>query len=113
MVDVGDWFGVGENGWMIVILFGVIEICCFVVEFDVILMKKFGQNFVIDVNIVCKIVQVVCVQFGECVVEVGLGFGLFILVILEIGVVVMVVEIDYWLVVCLLQIVVEYGVEVD
>lgn len=56
--------------------------------------KNFSQNFLIDKNIVNKIVQSANIQCGDTVLEIGPGSGALTLAMLELGAVVYAVEID-------------------
>ena len=56
--------------------------------------KKLGQNFVIDANIVRRIVKAAGVEAGTSVVEIGPGLGSLTLGLTEVGASVIAVEID-------------------
>jgi len=56
--------------------------------------KTLGQNFVHDPNTIRRVVSAADVRAGECVLEVGPGLGSLTLGLLEVGAVVVAVEID-------------------
>ncbi|MGI6605577.1 MAG: 16S rRNA (adenine(1518)-N(6)/adenine(1519)-N(6))-dimethyltransferase RsmA [Peptococcia bacterium] len=56
--------------------------------------KKWGQNFIFDLNLLRRIVEVAGIQAGDRVVEIGPGAGTLTRMLLEKGAEVLAVEID-------------------
>lgn len=63
-------------------------------EFGIKAKKKYGQNFLIDANIVNKIVEAAGVGEGDCVLEIGPGIGTMTQALAEAAGSVAAVEID-------------------
>jgi 16S rRNA (adenine1518-N6/adenine1519-N6)-dimethyltransferase len=75
-------------------LLGPAEVRLLAAELDLRPTKQRGQNFVIDANTVRRIVRESGVGAGDVVVEVGPGLGSLTLALLEVGAVVVAVEVD-------------------
>jgi 16S rRNA (adenine1518-N6/adenine1519-N6)-dimethyltransferase len=75
-------------------LLGPAEVRSLAAELELRPTKQRGQNFVIDANTVRRIVRESGVGPGDVVVEVGPGLGSLTLALLEVGAVVVAVEVD-------------------
>jgi 16S rRNA (adenine1518-N6/adenine1519-N6)-dimethyltransferase len=76
---------------------------------NVLLDKKFGQNFVIDPNVILKIVKLSKIEPNNKVLEIGAGIGNLTLGLLEKGAEVVAVERDPKLIPILLDLTKAYG----
>ena len=63
-------------------------------KYDFRFRKKFGQNFLIDTNVLGKIADSACIDPGDCVLEIGPGIGTLTQYLAERARQVVAVEID-------------------
>lgn len=73
--------------------------------FIVLVKKQFGQYFLVDCYYIDKIVMVVNLKDGDCLVEIGFGQGVIILLLLCVYLKLMVIEFDCDLIVLLIVVV--------
>lgn len=75
-------------------MLNVNETLSLVKKYEIVLKRQFGQNFVVDPNIINKIIRVADISPGECIIEIGAGLGTLTVALAQVAKKVIAIEND-------------------